>query len=697
MNAEHASKVTAAHLRRNAYLYVRQSSPRQVLENTESTQRQYALRQRAVALGWPQEQIVVIDHDLGQSGASAVDREGFQKLVSEVGLGRAGIVLGLEVSRLARNCADWHRLLEICAWTGTLLLDEDGLYDPANFNDRLLLGLKGTMSEAELHLLYGRLQGGLRNKASRGELRLPLPVGLVYDASDRVVLDPDRQVQETLATFFRVYERTGSATATVRFFHREGLLFPRRLRHGARKGEVIWGPLGHNRALQTLHNPRYAGAFVHGRHRVRKIEGGRHRIEQLPQEQWEVLLPGSHAGYISWEQYQRNQQRLQENLRRYGEDRRHGPAGEGPALLQGLAICGICGRRMTPHYTQHHQRLRPHYVCQREGIEWAHKFCQWIPGAGIDEAISRLLLELMQPATLEVALTVQQELQTRMKEADHLRQQQVVRARYEAEAAQQRYLLVDPRNRLVADALEAEWNEKLRLLTEAQQHYQEQRAGDLRLVDESVRAEVLSLADDFPRLWRDPATSNRDRKRMVRLCVEDVTLTKGRQITLQVRLRGGATRTLTIPRPKSAPELRCTESKTIAVLDELLDSGTDAQVAIELNRRNLRSYEGHSFTPTIVARLRKDKALKSRYDRLREAGLLTATEMAQRLGVNRATVGIWRRHGLLRGHPYNGKNECLYEPPGNDPPVKHQGKKLPERQGVPKVLSRHAHKVQHAP
>ena len=267
-------KVRAEHLKRDAYLYIRQSTIQQVFHNTESTQRQYALKQRAVALGWPAEQVNVIDGDQGQSGASAVDREGFQKLVAEVGLGHAGIVLGLEVSRLARNCSDWHRLLEICGLTDTLILDEDGLYDPTNFNDRLLLGLKGAMSEAELHVLRARLQGGIRNKARRGALRLPLPVGLVYDMQGKVILDPDKQVQQAVGLFFQVYQRQGSALAVVKHFRQSGLRFPRRLRGGPNKGQLIWGSLGHSRALQILRNPRYAGAFVFGRTRTCKRANG---------------------------------------------------------------------------------------------------------------------------------------------------------------------------------------------------------------------------------------------------------------------------------------------------------------------------------------------------------------------------------------------------------------------------------------
>ncbi len=439
------SKVSPKHLHRDDYLYVRQSTLRQVVENTESTQRQYALRERAIALGWPIERVLVIDCDQGQSGASAAGREGFQRLVAEVSLGRAGIVLGLEVSRLARNNSDWHRLLEICALTDTLILDEDGLYDPSQFNDRLLLGLKGTISEAELHVLRARLRGGILNKARRGELKNPLPVGLVYDAQDRVVLDPDRQVQDALRLLFATYERTGSCSATVKHFRRQGLLFPRRLRRGLRKGALVWGTLAHSRVLQVLHNPRYAGAFFHGRTRSYRSQNSRGRSRRLPPDQWHALLPETHAGYITWDQYQRNQQVLRENAQAYGRDRRHGPPGEGPALLQGMVVCGLCGRRMTVCYHLRKVGLVPNYVCQREAIEHAERICQNIPGLGIDEAIGGLLLEILTPWTLEVALVVQQELQQRLDEADHLRRQHVERARYDADLARDRFMQVDPK------------------------------------------------------------------------------------------------------------------------------------------------------------------------------------------------------------------------------------------------------------
>ena len=328
-------KVTAAHLKRNAYLYIRQSTPRQVLENVESTKRQYALQQRAIALGWPAERIVIIDSDLGHSGASAVDREGFQKLVAEVGVGHAGLVIGLEVSRLARKSSDWHRLLEICALTDTLILDEDGLYNPAQFNDRLLLGLKGTMSEAELHVMQARMRGGLLNKARRGELHVPLPIGLLYDAQGQVILDPDQQVQQSIRFLLESFRRLGSAAAVVKAFRDAKLLFPHRPRGGPQDGELTWVKLGIARVLFVLHNPRYAGAFVFGRTRTHKTLTGECQ-QKLPQVEWHTLLRDAHPGYLSWEQYQENERRLQQNAHALGPDRRKSPPREGPALLHRL-------------------------------------------------------------------------------------------------------------------------------------------------------------------------------------------------------------------------------------------------------------------------------------------------------------------------------------------------------------------------
>jgi len=694
MGPETTGKVTTEHLRRNAYLYVRQSTLRQVMENTESTKRQYALRQRAVALGWAQEQVVVIDSDQGHSGASAVDREGFQRLVAEVGMGRAGIVLGLEVSRLARNNADWHRLLEICALAGTLILDEDGLYDPAAFNDRLLLGLKGTMSEAELHVLRARLRGGIVSKARRGELVSPLPVGLCYDPSGRVVLDPDLQVQQAIRSLFSTFQRTGSARATVKAFNDAGLQFPRRVRTGPRKGELLWAPLRHWRALQILHNPRYAGAFFFGRRRDRRTADGALTSHVLPRDEWIALLPGAHEGYISWEEYEQNQQRLLECAQGHGEDRRASPPREGPALLQGAVMCGICGSRMTVRYHTRRGEVIPEYVCQRQGIQNATSTCQHVPGAGVDAAVGEILLATVTPVALEVALSVQAELEARSEEADALRHKQVERARYEAEVARRRYMAVDPDNRLVADALEAEWNDRLRDLAAAQETYDRERTIDRRSLTEEHRARVLQLATDFPALWRNPKTPQRERKRMVRLLIEDVTLVKADVIEVHVRFKGGQTTSLQVPLPLAAWQLRNTPPEVLAEIDRLLDHHTDGEVAAILNDRGFTSYEGKAFRHVMVQRLRRDHGLLSRFGRLRERGMLTISETANLLGVCTSTVKSWRDHGLLVAHRFNDKGECLFECPGDDRPVKKQGTKLADRRRSPEILSDKTAEVQ---
>lgn len=669
MRADAHQKVNADHLKRNAYLYVRQSTIRQVFENTESTKRQYALRDHALALGWPVEQIVVIDSDLGQSGASAVDREGFQKLVAEVGVGKAGIVLGLEVSRLARNSTDWHRLLEICALTDTLILDEDGVYDPAHFNDRLLLGLKGTMSEAELHIIKARLQGGILNKARRGELQSPLPVGLVYNSANQPVLDPDKQVQQSLRCFFETFQRTGSAMATVKAFRQQGLCFPRRLKKGPHKGELLWAELTHSRALQLLHNARYAGAFVYGCRRTRKKADGGTACRMRPREEW-ILLPDRHPGYISWERYEENQRRLRENAQAQGRERRKSPPREGPALLQGLALCGVCGRRMTIRYHSREGRRVPDYVCQKEGLEHGKPPCQSINGEQIDRTIGDLLVETMTPMALDVALAVQQELRARLEEVDGLRRQQVERARYEADLAQRRYLHVDPANRLVADALEAEWNNKLRALQNAQEEYERLRQADRVAIDEEHRARITALASDFPRLWQDPQTPDREKKRMIRLLLEDVTLIKREEITMQVRFKGGATKSITVSLPLSAAELRKTDAAVIQEIHRLLDHHNEREIAALLNRKGLRSGEGRPFHRGMIVRLKHVYQLTDRFTRLRAAGMLTAEEVARRLDIAVPSVKAWRYRGLLSAKPYNDKGQCLYEAPADDLPKK---------------------------
>ena len=667
---ELSNKVEAVHLKRNAYLYVRQSTLRQVFENTESTKRQYALRQRAVELGWRQEQITVIDSDLGESGASMVDRDGFRKLVAEVSMGRAGIVLGLEVSRLARNCADWHRLLELCAFNDTLILDEDGIYSPNVFNDRLLLGLKGTMSEAELHIIRMRMIHGVLSKARRGELRPFLPIGFVYDEENNVVLDPDQQVQQCIRLIFSLFHRTGSAYALLRHFRNEGLLFPLRPLYGPNRNELMWVSLQRCTVMRILNNPRYAGAYFFGRTRGRRRpDGGRPSSSRtVPREQWHALIRDAHPGYISWEMFEANLRRLADNARAHLVELK-APPREGPALLQGLAMCGNCGRKLGIRYHWRGDELVPDYMCHRMLIERLEKACMVIPGANVDAAVSNLLLEAVSPVALEVSLAVQQEMLARLEEVDRLRLKQVERARYEANAAQRRYMQVQPENRLVADTLEAEWNHKLHALEEAKLEYERQRSLDRQVLDEEKRVKIMALASDFPRLWNDPRTPVREKKRMVALMIEDVTLTRGTEITIHVRFKGGLTRTLTVPIALNAWKKYMTPPPVLAEIDRLLDEHTDAEVAKILNERGIASGRRMKFTGEIIAALRKGNNLRSRYERLRERGMLDVSEMAALLGTCMRTIYVWHRQGRLRPHKYNDSGAYLYEPPETESPL----------------------------
>jgi len=678
---ETAHKVSASHLSRGAYLYVRQSTLRQVLTNTESATRQYGLRQRAIAMGWASEQVVVIDCDQGQSGASAADREGFQRLVAEVSMGRAGIVLGLEVSRLARNNADWHRLLELCALGATLICDEDGLYDPCDFNDRLLLGLKGTMSEAELHFIRARLRGGIISKAKRGELVMALPVGLVYGPTGQVGLDPDAGVQHAVNHLFATFARTGSARAVVKAFASERLQFPVRVRSGPAKGELAWSALQHAGVLRALHNPRYAGAFVFGRHRWRPGPGGRAISELQPRERWTALIPDAHPGYISWATFESNQAQLLGNAQAHEAERAGGPAREGPALAQGLAICGRCGRRMTVRYHSRRGTVVPDYQCMASCISAGVSPCLRVPGAGIDQALGELIVRSVTPMALEVALGVQAEVEKRAEEADNIRRSHVERARHRADAARRRYLGVDPDNRLVADSLEADWNDALRALRDAEDDC-DRAARAASSLGEAQKAKIRSLAGNFPALWTDPTTPQRERKRMARLIIEDVTIDRTpKVIHLRVRFKGGQLTCLEVPVPPTGWEARQTGRTTLAALDALLGTHTDAQAATVLNADGHRSGTGQAFTAAIVLHLRRANRLLSHAERLRAQGKLTLAEMADHLDVHPSTVKAWARAGFLSSHQADGRNTRVFDPPTPGDPrlVKKMGSSLARR------------------
>lgn len=662
MFTESHQKVRAEHLRRDAFVYVRQSTARQILDNAESTKRQYALRDRAVALGWPFERIHTIDVDLGISGAHAHNRDGFQRLVSEVAVGHAGIVLGLEVSRLARNNADWQRLLELCALSSCLIGDEDGLYNPAHFNDRLLLGLKGTMSEAELHQLKARLIGGQRNKASRGALEVPLPMGLVYDAANVVVLDPDPRIRTSLSFIFDTFAEMRSASALCVRFRREGREFPRRLHRGIGRGEVIWGTLDQGRLLDILHNPRYAGAFVYGRHRTTLKANGKSQIVELPQEQWQVLIQNAHPGYLSWAQFLFNQATLKQNHEQSDFAAVRPRAVERGALLQGRVVCGVCGARMQVRHAPRDERSASAYLCDEPDSRNHGKLCQSTPAAPIDAAIGALLLKAVNPTALEVALIVEQEMAAHWCAAEGRRDRELASARRAAEIKRRRFLKCDPDHRLVADTLEADWNEQLRKLDALTQAHGRERGHDVERLGKESRTRIMALAQEFPRIWNDPTTASGERKRLLGLLIEDVTLIKIKHTTAHVRFRGGQVASLDIAPPAPSPRVCKTSAAVIEQLDELFKTSSDREAGIQLNALGMRDWRGQAFTTKRVRSVREHCGLASRFERLRADGYLTAREMAQQIGICAGRVYQLGMSGFLPRQSYGNGERWLYAP-----------------------------------
>jgi DNA invertase Pin-like site-specific DNA recombinase len=650
-------KVRPDHLDRLAFIYVRQSSLAQVLHNTASTARQYDLIQRALDLGWPRERIVVIDQDQGQSGASAAGRDGFQSLVSEVGLGRAGAVLCLEASRLARSCSDWYRLIEICALADTLVVDEEGVYDPGQYNDRLLLGFKGTMSEAELHWLRNRLLGGKLEKAQKGQLRFRLPTGLVYDPTGQRILDPDEQVQEAMRLVFDLFDESGSALAVVKHFSDHQLPFPTRHWGGIRDGQLTWGPLRHGRALAILHNPAYAGAYVYGRTKTRthtlpgeapRIKG---RTRQVKREDWPIVLQNAHSGYITWEQFLRNQQRLDDN-RTFRPEERRGAAREGAALLQGIVLCGLCGRRMSVHY----QNGIPRYVCAQLHTHFAGKTCQHIRGDGIDAAVARTFLDAMQPAQLEVSIAALEHIEARARRIDHQWQFRLERAHYEAELAQRRFFAVEPENRLVARTLERDWNERLAEIERLEREYAALPKLTTYLASPEERQRILTIARDLPIVWHSSTTTHAERKQLLRFLIKDVTLTK-RETTVRigVRWQTEALTMLEIPRPKRVFDAKRTDPAVIERVRELAPTHTDRRIADILNDEKFTPGMGGTFSESKVYWVRYAYEIPTGCPQApgacpggqRGDGRYSARAAAELLNVNVSTIADWCESGRL--------------------------------------------------
>lgn len=654
------TKITEQHRSKPAYIYVRQSTLAQVRHHQESTERQYALRDKALALGWPDTAIRTLDGDLGMSGAQMTGREDFKTLVADVSMGQVGAVFALEVSRLARSNLDWNRLLELCALSHTLVIDADGCYDPGDFNDGLLLGLKGTMAQAELHFLRGRLQGGKLNKAQKGELRFPLPVGLCHGDEGRIILEPDDEVRGAVQLVFRLFHETGSAYAVVKRFAQDGLRFPKRAYGGAWAGKLVWGRLSHGRVLGLIRNPSYAGTYVFGRYQCRKRitpHGEVHkRTTRVPKVDWRVHLPEHHEGYITVEEFEQNQQRLERNRTNGESTLLSGPAREGLTLLQGLLLCGCCGRAITVRY-QGNGGIYPTYLCswkRREGL--ATKDCLSVRGDLLDNAIRDAVLKALQPAELELALTALKELEQRDQAIMRQWRMRIERAEYEAALAERRYQECDPANRLVAGTLERRWNEALlrveQITTEAAQ-FESQKA---RVATPQQKAKVLALASDLPRLWQAPTTLAKDRKRMLRFLIRDITVEKlsdRRQLVLHIRWQGGACTDTTVDLPKPFPDAIRYPADVVEHVLELKQCLSDAQIVTHLNQEGRRSPYGKPFTLSMIKWIRYKYAPP--HIPLTQPDELTVKQLANRLAVSTHVVYYWLERDIVQARKIDGK------------------------------------------
>lgn len=604
-------RLTSARRAKLAYIYVRQSSVTQVKHHQESTELQYRLVDRAVDLGWPRERVQVIDEDLGKSGAGHADRQGFQKLIAEIGLGNAGLVISLDASRLARNNRDWHQLLELCSLFGVIIADGERLYDPSAYHDRLLLGLSGIMSEAELHQIRIRLHQGELQKAARGELRTPLPAGLVHERGGQITLNPDEEVQGRLRLVFAKFRELQSARAVMLYLRRNTLPLPVRPLLGAAPHELVWREASASQVQYILHNPAYAGAYVYGRRIAqppRHGTGGRPTSVKVPLGQWKVCLPSAHPGYISWEEFMSNQKRLWDNANDSKVGRRGIPR-KGAALLQGIAHCGRCGRRMTIRYSGPHNDY-PVYCCRADKDQLATPLCQEVRALPVDDLIAKVLLEALAPDQIKIAIAAVDQM---THEARQLEQQWSLRrerARYEAERARRQYDAVEPENRLVARSLERAWEDRLRAADAIEQEYRHWRQQDPVVLRAEDFKALERLASDLPALWRAPTTRPEERKRILRMIIQEVLLDQKRsrgEVWIKIIWQTGAVSEHRL--------LRCVHSynEDYADLDYLRDRITqlnaqglvDKQVAAVLNDEGVVSARRRPFTYENVWLLRQ--------------------------------------------------------------------------------------------
>jgi DNA invertase Pin-like site-specific DNA recombinase len=656
------SKVATAHRRRAAIVYVRQSTVAQISRNRESTTRQYDLVARATELGWPPSAVRVIDDDLGVSGASTAGRSGFAELAAQVGLGQVGIVLALEVSRLARNNADWYRLLDLAGMTDTLIADADGIYHPGLFNDRMLLGMKGTMSEAELHILRARLDGGIRSKAARGELRRGLPVGLVWgDADGEIRRHPDAAVTGVLAAIFERFTVCGSVRGVWLWLREQGLKFPLQPTAYLRGTDITWVEPTYHAVHNVLTHPAYAGAYVFGKTRQRRsIDADgvlRVRRHKLPQGEWEVLIKDHHRGFIDWDTFQGNQIRIAANTRPQAHRPGTGAVREGCALLQGLATCGTCGRKLAVYYDGP-AKTSPGYYCTGTGqlVEGRGTRHLRVGGAGIDTAVAEAFLAALQPSALQACLAAAQHLEDGHDAALTQWRRQVEQARYQAGRAERRYRAVDPDNRLVAHGLETEWNQALQQLADAQAALARREAARPKTLTPQEKSMILALGDDLSSAWSAPTTTDKDRKRLLRSLLDEVNVTVCRDHTnahaeLMLRWKGGALTDLTVPIKRTPANRLRTDEGTVDLVRRLAAHYPDPVIAHILNRQDRRTARGLSFTASRVQSLRHhyEIACHTPTDDPQEAELLTVTDAAKQLSLAPSTLHRWLADGFIAG------------------------------------------------
>lgn len=667
-------KIHRRHLDQLAIVYIRQSSMQQVHRNQESTKIQYGLVRLAHELGWAADRINVIDDDLGVSGASAIGREGFQRLLTEVALDHVGLIVGVEMSRLARSNRDWHQLLELCARFGTLIADLDGLYDPSHYNDRLLLGLKGTMSEAELHILRQRLLQGKLHKARRGELGVPVPTGYLRQASGEVVLDPDEEVQLAVRTVFEEFEHIGTIHGVLRALAARGVQIGVRRRTRPDLGRLEWRRVHRGMIVNILRNPIYAGVYAYGRRQVdpRRQQPGRPGTGRTPlllaPEQWQVCLPDRVPAYISWEQYERHQIRLKTNRDRHPGGGVHR---NGAALLGGLLVCGRCGYRMSVQYGKSpNGRRYARYVCGHPAVVRGEAVCASLCTAPLDAMITQLALKAIEPAALEVSLRVSEQIERERQKSEALWQKRLQRARYEAERAERQYHAVEPENRLVARTLERSWEEKLEAERALQEEHRRHREQQPQHLTEKERGTIRALATNLPALWTAPTTTPADRKQVLRLLIDRVaaSIDRGSEwVEVVVRWSGGHETRTQIRRPVGKLVSLARHQELLAEIRRLRAEGYGArEIAEVLNRDGwVTATQRNTFNERLVRMIlgRHGSVPKGpKRPPSDDANEWWLADLAAELEMPLVTLYGWMRRGWLNTRVHNGKHVVTVSP-----------------------------------